>query len=155
MDIKLEQRQRVLVAVLYFSLLVLIYHFIGGDFDVLLGNKSSDNIVWFFSGALMIVMGSYIVEPLFTKPSDAIANSTSVLVALLGISNKSAFFWYEGIFFYALAVLVLSILCITLKDYDSPRLKKASKLCYWLVETVGSSKWMFSTIYLAASYSYF
>jgi energy-converting hydrogenase Eha subunit E len=155
MNLKLTQRERILVAALYLALLVFVYHAIGGDFDVLLGNKTSDSIIWFFSGALMIVMGAYIVEPYFTKPSDAIANSVTVLVALLGVSNKDAFYGYDVILGYALLILFLSILSIVLKDSRTAFFKKASGISYWVVETAGRAKVIFSVVYLSASYSYF
>src|SRR6185312_11025013 len=101
MEIKLPQRQRILVAGLYLAALVLIYRFIGGDFTFVFGSGTQDNTIWFFSAALMIILGSYIVEPYFTKPSDAIVNSIAVLVALLGIANKSVFFAYRFVVYYA------------------------------------------------------
>lgn len=155
MKLHLSQRERVLVAILYLVILVAVYNFIGGSFDILFGSKTSDNIIWFFSGALMIIMGAYILEPYFTKPSDAIANAVAVLVALLSISNKAAFFAYPEIFYYTIAVLVLSIFSITFKDSERSWLLRTSKFAYWIVETLGSAKWMFSIIYLSASYSYF
>lgn len=155
MNINLTQRERVLIAILYLVLLAVVFRMIGGDFDFLLGNKSSDNVIWFFSGALMIVMGKYIVEPYFTKPSDAIANSVAVLVSLLGIVNKDAFLGYQIIFYYALSVLLLSILAITFKDSQRNSIRNVSRFSYWIVEIIGNARFMFSVIYLSASYSYF
>ncbi len=155
MDSNLTQRERVLIAILYLVLLVVVFRMIGGDFDFLLGNKSSDNVIWFFSGALMIVMGKYIIEPYFTKPSDAIANSVAVLVSLLGIADKNTFLGYPIIFYYALSILFLSILAITLKDSQRNFVRNVSRFSYWIVEIVGNAKFMFSVIYLSASYSYF
>lgn len=155
MKLNLTQRERVLVALLYLVILVAVYNFIGGSFDVIFGDKTNDNIIWFFSGALMIIMGTYIVEPYFTKPSDAIANSIAVLVSLLSITNKEIFFGYREILLYTIAILITSIFSITFKDSLRSWLQKTSKFAYWIVETLGSSKWMFSIIYLSASYSYF
>ncbi len=155
MEIKLPQRQRILVATLYLAVLVLVYRFIGGDFTFVLGSGTHPHIIWFFSGALMIILGSYIVEPYFTKPSDAIVNSVAVLVALFGITNKTVFFAYKFVLCYAAGVLLLSIVSIALKDAQNPILQQIGRLSYWIVETLGGSKWIFSLIYLSASYTYF
>ncbi len=155
MDLKLTQGERLFVALIYTILLVGIYIFIGGSFDFLLGVKSNDNIIWFFSGALTILMGSYLVEPYFTKPSDAIANSVAVLISLLGINNKMAFFAYDVVFYYASIILILGIVAIATRTASRDWIQKTGKVSYWIVESFGSAKFIFSVVYLAASYSYF
>ncbi|HCM52433.1 TPA: hypothetical protein DIS57_00510, partial [Candidatus Wolfebacteria bacterium] len=82
MKINLTQRERIFIAILYLSILTLIYHLIGGNADAVFGINIKDYSIWFFSAALMIVMGKYIVEPYFTKPSDAIVNAMTVIIAL-------------------------------------------------------------------------
>ena len=151
----LSQNQRVIVAFIYLSILVVIFKLIGGNFGNLAWNTNIDSSIWFYSGAFMIVLGAYIVEPFFTKPSDAIANSTAVLIALFGLSNKDNLYGYGFIFYFALAILLLSIISIVLKDAKNYFWSRTSKILYWFVETFGTSKVIFSTIYLSAAYSYF
>lgn len=103
----------------------------------------------------MIILGAYLVEPFFTKPSDAVANSTAVLIALFGLSTKPNLYGYNFIFYYALSILIFGIVTIILKDVKSNFWKKTSKILYWFVETFGASKIIFSIVYLSASYSYF
>ncbi|OGJ10143.1 hypothetical protein A2334_00725 [Candidatus Roizmanbacteria bacterium RIFOXYB2_FULL_38_10] len=151
----LSQNQRVLVAFIYLSILVIIFKLIGGNFGNLVWNTNIDSSIWFYSGAFMIVLGAYIVEPFFTKPSDAIANSTAVLIALFGLSNKNNLYGYSFIFYFALAILLFSIISIVLKDAKTYFWSRTSKILYWFVETFGASKVIFSIIYLSAAYSYF
>ena len=151
----LSQNQRVLVAFIYLSILVFIFKLIGGNFGNLVWNTNIDSSIWFYSGAFMIVLGAYIVEPFFTKPSDAIANSTAVLIALFGLSNKNNLYAYSFIFYFALAILLFSIISIVLKDTKTYFWSRTSKILYWFVETFGASKVIFSIIYLSAAYSYF
>lgn len=155
MKFELKQRERLFVAILYFVILTLIYKIIGGDFDVLLGKTSNDNAIWFFSGALMIVLGKYVIETYFTKPSDAVANSIATLIALIGLSNKSIFFGYTFIFSYAILIFLTSIFCIATKDTQREKLKMVSQFAYKFVSLFGTSEVIFSMMYLSATYSYF
>ena len=155
MKINLSQTQRIIVAVVYLFILAAIFNFIGGNFKQLVSDTSFDSSIWFYAGALMIILGAYIVEPYFTKPSDAIANSTAILIALFGLSNKNSLFAYNFIFYFSITILALSIITILLKDAKDRLLHKTSRLIYWIVENLGSSKVIFSIIYLSAAYSYF
>jgi hypothetical protein len=148
----LSQNQRILVAGLYIVFLFALFSLIGGSISDLV---SKDSSIWFYAGAFMIILGSYIVEPFFTKPSDAIANSTAVLIALIGLSDKQRLFGYDFIFWYVAAILVLSIITILLKDTKKNFWRKTGRAFYWFVVNAGASKVMFSVVYLSASYSYF
>lgn len=155
MHIKLSQNQRIIVAFSYLAILLGLFKVVGGNIGNLAWNTNVDSSIWFYSGAFMIILGAYIVEPFFTKPSDAIANSTAVLIALFGLSNKQNLFGYTFIFYYALTILTLGIFTIILKDTKTIYWRKVSKSLYWFVESFGTSKVLFSVVYLSASYSYF
>ena len=155
MKINLTQRERIFIAILYLSILTLIYHLIGGNADAVFGINIKDYSIWFFSAALMIVMGKYIVEPYFTKPSDAIVNAMTVIIALVGLKEKELFLGYTAIFYYALIVLLVSILCITIKDTQKKWLRKVNEALYLFVKDAGSARFLFSVVYISATYSYF
>jgi len=155
MKINLSQTQRIFVAIIYLFILAAIFNFIGGNFRQLISDTNFDSSILFYAGALMIIFGVYIVEPYFTKPSDAIANSVAILIALLGLTNKESLFAYNFIFYYSIAILSLSILTILLKDVRNRFLHKTSRVMYWFVENFGKSQVIFSIIYLSAAYSYF
>lgn len=155
MQLNLSQNQRIIVAFFYLAILFALFKIIGGNIGNLVWNTNVDSSIWFYAGAFMIILGSYIVEPFFTKPSDAIANSTAILIALFGLSNKQALLGYSFIFYYAIAILILGIITIIIKDAKTDFWQKISKSSYWFVESFGTSKVIFSVVYLAASYSYF
>src|SRR3989344_396053 len=155
MNINLSQNQRIIVASSYIVILFALFKIVGGTIGNLAWDTNIDSSIWFYSGAFMIILGAYIVEPFFTKPSDAIANSTAVLIALFGLSNKQELFGYTFIFSYAVAILILGIITIILKDSKTDFWRKTSKSLYWFAETFGASKVIFSVVYLSASYSYF
>lgn len=152
--LNLSQNQRIIVALIYLAVLAVIFRLIGGKFSTLIWDASNDESIWFYSGAFMIILGSYIVEPFFTKPSDAIANATAVIISLLGLTLKHSFWAYTAIFIYAVAVLALSILSIALKDSGTGFFRWISRTSYWIVETFGASKVIFSVVYLVAAFSY-
>ena len=151
----LTQHQRIIVSIIYLFLLIFIFKSVGGKVSGFIWNPNIDSAIWFYSAALMIILGSYIVEPYFTKPSDAIANSTAVLIALFGLTDKSAFWGYGYILYFSLAILLLSVFAVFSKDSTNTFLKIINGISYWITETFGRSKFIFSVIYLAAAYSYF
>jgi energy-converting hydrogenase Eha subunit E len=155
MQLRLSQNQRLLVSASYLLILFALFKLVGGSFGNLAWDKNVDSSIWFYSGAFMIILGSYIVEPFFTKPSDAIANSTAVLIALFGLSAKDGLIGYTFIFYYATAVLVLSIITIWLKDKTRRWTRNTARILFWIVENLGASKVIFSIVYLCAAYSYF
>jgi len=154
MILNLSQKQRIVTAALYFSALVALFRFINGAVTLPV-ESSPDSEILFISGALMIVLGAYVVEPLFTKPSDAIANSVAVIISLLGLTSKNTFIGYHLIMRCAILVLCLGIISIFLKDSVNLWSKKFAKLAYWFTITLGKSKVIFSLLYLAASYSFY
>jgi len=155
MQLNLSQNQRIIIALSYLAILFALFKIVGGTMGILVWDTNVDSSIWFYAGAFMIILGAYIVEPFFTKPSDAIANSTAVLIALFGLSNKQGLFGYTFIFYYAATILTLGIITIILKDAKTNFWRKISKSLYWFVENFGASKVIFSVVYLSASYSYF
>lgn len=153
--LSLSQPQRVVVAVIYLVLLVLIFSLLGGNFRSFIFDSNVDSSILFYAGAFMIILGAYVVEPFFTKPSDAIANSTATLITLFGITYKQELFGYPIILGYALLVLFSSLISIFLRETQDDKWKKLSRGCYWIAVNLGNYKTIFSLVYLSAAYSYF
>ena len=151
----LPQKQRLLVIGIYLFILIVLFNLLGGNFRNMIWNSGIDSSIWFYSGALMIILGSYLVEPYFTKPSDAIVNSIAVLIALFGLTAKSEFVGYSILLYYSVAILFLGILVILLADVKNNFLSKVNKVLYFIIENLGKAKVMFSVVYLLAAYSYF
>ena len=146
----MKQSERIIVGSIYFLVLFLLYRSLGNNFSAL-STLGSDSSVWFYSGALLIILGSYITEPYFSKPTDTIASSISLLLALLGITNKKLLIGYNFMLVYAFLMLVIAVIAIFLKDYEN----KPKEILYFITKTIGTSKVMFSTIYLFSAFSYF
>ena len=157
MKVTLTQPQRILVAIIYLIILILLFHLIDGNFNELLWKSSDDKRIWFFSGALLIILGKYIAEPFFSKPTDAITNSSAVIITLLTLNNKDDFSFYKFILILALIVLFFSLITIFLKNFNQENnsIKKINEFAYKVAINVGNYKVLFSLVYLSAVYSYF
>jgi hypothetical protein len=151
MKVTLTQSQRILVAVIYLIVLIVLFSIIDGNFSKL----SEDKNVWFISGALLIILGKYVAEPFFSKPTDAITNSAAIIITLLNINDKEKFIYYELILIVSLTVLFFSLVTILLKSYSNERLNKLNKFSYVVSTKIGNSNVLFSLIYIPAIYSYY
>lgn len=155
MSKSLSQKQRIIVGALYLLILSIIFKLIGGGFKDLIWNPGIDESILFYSGAFMIILGAYLVEPFFTKPANAIANATIVLIALLSLSDKNNLLGYSLICDYSIVVIGLGTASIFIKDIQSSIWKKISKTTYFFSTNLGQSKVIFSIVYISAAYSYF
>lgn len=148
-DIPLTQSKRIVVAFVYMIFLVSIFNYITGDFWDFLFVSNLDSRICFMTGAFLLILGNYIVEPFFTKPSDSIVNSLAAIIALLSLSNSESLVGYNGLLIYSTLTFIMSILTILLKD------NIIGKVLYQIVELLGKSKVIFSIIYILGIYSYY
>lgn len=155
MNVKLTQLQRIFVAIAYLALLILMFSIIDGNFVELVSESSEDKRIWFFSGALLIILGKYVAEPFFTKPTDSITNSAAIIITLLTLNNKDELVFYGIILFVALLVLCLSLATIFLKNFDGEVINRVNNFSYAFATKIGNSRFLFSLIYIPAIYSYF
>ena len=121
----------------------------GGIADIL--NQSEAASVWFFSGILLIIMGRYVTEPYFSSPTDTLSNSISLILVLLAITNRQELKGYVELLVYAVCMFILSIFHMIVKNYN----EKAKRISFWCLKHLGSSKTMFSVVYLVSAFSFF
>ncbi len=150
MKSKLKQSQRLIVAFAYVVTIVIAYSVLGGPIADILHQRDQAS-VWFFSGILLVIMGKYVTEPYFSSPSDTLSNSISLTLFLTTLINKNELIGYWFLLVYSLSMFIMSIIHIAIKNTNF----KFKKVSYYLLKSIGSSKWMFSAIYLLAAYSYF
>lgn len=146
----LSIRQRLVVSILYVVTIVAIIRFFSGSFDFL--SQSSPYSLIFVSAALLLVFGTYITEPYFTKPVDTITNATAIILALIAVENKTDFIAYK--YFLTLAFLTLIFGLITVVFVKQPR-PRWQRFIYLVVTRVGASKVAFSVMYLLTLLSFF
>jgi len=144
--------QRIFSVILYIGIFLFACHHFSGEWNFLMNSESNYNIL-FVSGALLLIFGTYITEPFFTKPVDVITNSIAVILALLSVKDPSAFTGYKYIFYSSVALCSSSILLIFSSQIFNA--DKLQKIFFNLIIKIGQSKVVFSAIYLLSIYSYF
>ena len=147
---KLTQPQRIIVATIYLVIVFICVSLLGGNLKELI-TGATDESIWFYSGILLIIMGQYVTEPFFSTPADSLSNAIATILALLSIQNRQGLYGYWFIFGFSLILIVLSISAMATKDMNN----KFSTIVYILANKLGSSKFLFSVIYLFSAYSYF
>lgn len=145
----LVQKEKAAIALIYILIISLVFDFISGGLFNFLFVDNNDAKICFLTGALLLLLGSYIVEPYFTKPSDAIVNSLAALLALLGLGDSNKFLYFGYVLTFSITVLLMGILTILFKD------TKFGRVLYYVVELLGKSKVIFSVIYIVSIYSYY
>ena len=142
---------RLFVCIVFLIIFLFLCRYFSLSWDFLTDSNSEFNIL-FVSAALLLVFGTYITEPFFTKPVDVLTNTIAIILALLSIKNPEKFLGYYYIFYSAIAIFILSLITIILHG-----LKKANSLqslFFTTVTKLGSSKIAFSAIYLLTIFSF-
>lgn len=144
--------QRALACFLYISIFIFACRLFSGSWNFLFDPESVYNVI-FISGALLLVLGAYIAEPFFTKPTDVLANSVAVILALLSINEKNSFIGYWYLMIASGIMLVISVTLFLLYNY--PKTRKAQKITTEILTKFGQSKIVFSVIYITTLFSFF
>ena len=146
----LSQKQRLLSAGLYIVILCILYGCLNGSvYDLL--NQSEPTTLWFFSGILLVILGMYVTEPYFTSPTDTLSNSLSLILVLTAVTSPEKLHGYWFLLIGAVVLFLLSLVNMLFKDCD----EKFCKISYKILKTIGSSRTMFSLVYLFSAFSYF
>jgi hypothetical protein len=152
MQNKLTIQERIVTSVLYFTIVLTIGRFLDGGWDFLTNSSNHLNTL-FVASALMLIMGSYITEPYFTKPVDIIAKTFSILLVLFGISKASGFIYYDTFLYFNVALLVLSIGLIFIQQLN--RFEKIQKVVYYTITKIAKPEILFSMLYLLTLFSFY
>jgi hypothetical protein len=146
----LSIRQRLIVSLLYVVTIIAILRLFSHSFAFLSGNSPYGLI--FVSAALLLVFGTYITEPYFTRPVDTITNSTAIILALISVQDKSKFIAYNYFFALAVATLVFGLITVVFVKEPRPRWQR---FIYLVVTRVGASKFAFTVMYILTLLSFF
>lgn len=153
---RLGQRARLLTAAAYVVALVLVA-------VALFGALPSFGLtgMWLYAGAAAILLGSALVEPHFTRPSDAIGNGLALLLAGAAVDPREAVIAGEhvaagraALVGYALVIIVAGAGAIYWKDGSGRAAAGAARLSR-LLRQAGRATWVFSLLYFAAVWAAF
>ncbi|MBU0722223.1 DUF87 domain-containing protein [Patescibacteria group bacterium] len=120
-----------------------------------LGNDAE---IWFTSGLLLVVLGTFVTEKYFTKPLDVIVNVITLFVVLSTLDNVSNFQLYWPLVAYSLMTAVIAFLSFVLIDEEKDRNYLSQKIAHsanTVSSFLGSSKMLFSIVFILSIFSYF
>jgi len=143
--------QRIIAVLLYVFSFVIACRVFSNDWAFLTSN-SKYNLL-FVAGALLLIFGTYIAEPYFTKPIDVITNAVAIILALLSIKDPTSLVGYWWLFYASVIVGAFSILIIFTSQFS--KFVNIQKICFEVITKIGQSKIVFSVIYLLTLISYF
>lgn len=141
---------RLAVAGTLLSILTFTIFLLSGSW-AFLGDGSPFNLV-FLSAALLLLLGAYVSEPFFTRPVDALVNSLSLLIALIGVRDKEGFFGFWPAMIASLALLLLSVVVVAAPE---GRFSGPIKALFGFITTIARSVVLFPVLYLLILVSYF
>jgi hypothetical protein len=111
----------------------------------------------FQSGLLLVILGSLFLEDKFTRPADVVVNGLTGIISLLTVAGAGPGPWWTIVFFYCLVVFLMAAVCIVLGvpgEIHSPR-GQVNRVLYDLSTAFGSSRVLFSVVFLYAVLSFY
>jgi len=149
---KIPIKQRFLISFIYIITMGIIGRYYNGDFSFIF-DTSKPLYVVFIASALMLILGAYITEPYFSKPSDVIAKSIAMLLVLVSLRNPEKLIGYNFIKWYSLIIGSAAIISILLLEF--PKVAKFQRVIAILTTYTGRPKIFFSILYLTGLLSFF
>ena len=140
----LDIRQRFFAATIYLLIILLLGLVITGDLLFIYDPSGIWNAL-FLATAVAVILGSYVVEPFFTRPVEVIARWIAVLLFLLGLDNQEEFLLYSYWIIAALSFIVIALSLILL--HESPKFPKARKALTDIICKISRPEFVFSVLY--------
>ena len=126
--------------------------------DIAFVNMPQDANIWFSSGLILIILGLFITEKNFTSPVNVIVNVITTLVILLMLNNRAEFRLWESLVYYCVTVGVIALISFVLVDEKEDKnhwTQKVAESTNKIATTLGSSKIVFSIIFIISIFNYF
>ena len=115
--------------------------------------------LWFWAAFLAILLSTYISQPFFTAPKDALSNSIaaiSTVSALLATSeiNDSQKAYWAATLLVLLLILVIAIFAMVFSNSIRPRLKVLAESLTRISGVFGSPKALFTAIFFLTLFTF-
>lgn len=149
---KLNVKQRFIAAAIYIGIILFIGNHFSGDWNYIFDTDSKWNVLLVVT-ALSVILGSYIIEPFFSKPVEVVARWVAILLLLFGLTEKSEFILYSY-WIYA-AVLFIASALLLIFFYDSKTLVKTRKVATDVICKISRPEILFSVLYFFIIISFF
>lgn len=149
----LTQRQRLIVLAVTLAGLLVTSLVVEGRLFPPLGSSG----LWFYAACLSLLLGDLVLEPWYTRPADALANASAVLLASLTVSRAglevSADAFRVGraaCIAYAVAVAALSLVAMLTKRTGGIEQSRLHRYTFVLAGTFGRARVIFGLFFAVA-----
>ncbi|WP_234567783.1 helicase HerA domain-containing protein [Rhodohalobacter sp. 614A] len=149
---KLTIKQRFLAAFIYLGIILFLGLYFSGDTENIFDTTSKWNYLLIVT-ALSLVLGSYIIEPFFSRPVEVVARWVAILLFLFSISEQNEFLLYDYWIYVSIFFLVTALLLIFL--YQSKNLVKSRKVLTDIICKISRPEIIFSILYFFIVASFF
>lgn len=150
--LNLNIKQRFFAAGIYIAIILLLGSYFSGDVSTIFDPTNKYNALFIIT-ALSLVLGSYIIEPFFSKPVEVVARWVAIVLFLLTIENKEEFRLYDYWFWVSLVFICLALVLIFF--HDSKKLVKERKVATDVICKISRPEIVFSILYFFIILSFF
>ena len=111
----------------------------------------------FQSGLLLVILGSLFLEDKFTRPADTVVNALTGIISLVTVWPDQVGISWMLIFVYCATVFLTGVICIALgvPEQVSGLRARISRVLYVISTTFGSSRVLFTIVFLHAVFSFY
>jgi len=120
-----DKTKRILLFLLAFGLLFVVFKVATGNWT-----PQSDTFVIIFSALVMLSFITLFLEHFFTKPSDVLASTISILLLLSPLRNQLSKFgiWFDIFYIYNLLLLLTALIALLLLDEAKSSISRQNKV---------------------------
>lgn len=117
---------------------------------------TGDRALWFHGGLLVLIIGLCWVEAFFTKPADVVINSLVAYISASTLTNPPLGEWWDALRIASGVLFVVSLAIIWLGGpvRSESQLPPWKRFAYHLVTRLGSSRVLFSAVFVLALLSF-
>lgn len=149
----MSSRTRVAYLLIFLTGLVVLAFVISGSLSLPVGNPA----IWWHSGLLMVVLGTYWIEPHFAKPGDVVINGLVVFISVSMLDSPPHAELWRLLRFTGVSLAVAALTLIWFGDPAAARRGKQpwSRIVFALLTRIGAARVLYSAVFLLALVSYF
>jgi hypothetical protein len=149
----LTLKQRLFVVLIYVVIISSIGYYFTDDWEFFIDTNHPLNVV-FIAVALTLILGSYISEPFYSKPIDALTRWIALFLFVEGLNSKDCLHFYPLWKYAALSFSALALLLIIIHGLF-PQFQRWQKFVVDLVCKVSRPEIVFSLLYFDIVISFF
>ncbi len=154
---KHSQKIRLLLLLLYASILFLVCHCLFGAWLP----PSTEKGLWLYASLANILLGTLLLSPYFTKPAGSVSDAVVAALALPGVYGPVlalhrpwALLAWEALFIYYVVVIAIGSGAILFLASRGRTAKRVGSSLYLLSTRLGETSLIFSLLYLFAIFAF-